>query len=249
VTSHADARRLRRHADALLVGSTLMRSDDLGRAVREVVYGVNKVCGLTRPGDAAAAERAGATHGGLIFAPDSPRRIEDERAEAVRAAASLAWVGVFVDEAPAEVARRAHALRLAAVQLHGAESAAYVAALRPLLPAGCEIWKGTRVEAPPPPLAATGADRLVLDSRSAAGRAAAGPTFDWGVLDSYPDLPRCLVAGGLTPANAGAAAALGAYGLDVSAGVEERPGIKSEALVAAFLAARRGRGRGAEERP
>ena len=243
IAGHEDARRLRRHADALLVGSTLMRSEDLSRAARELIHGVNKICGLTRPGDAAAAERAGATHGGMIFAPGSPRRVAPERAQEVRAAADLAWVGVFVDEAPSAVASLAHALRLSAVQLHGAEDADYVAALRPLLPAGCEVWKAVAVREPPPPLAATGADRLVLDSRPAAGRERAGGVFDWALLAGYGDLGRCLVAGGLSPANAAAAAGLGAWGLDVSAGVEQRPGAKSAALVEAFLAARRGTGR------
>jgi indole-3-glycerol phosphate synthase / phosphoribosylanthranilate isomerase len=244
LATHADVRRLRPHADAFLVGSALMRAPDLGRATRELIYGVTKICGLTRPADAAAAERAGATHGGLVFAGGSPRRVSPEQALAVRAAADLAWVGVFVDQDPGEVAALAALLRLAAVQLHGGESAAYVAALRPLLPAGCEVWKAVQVQSPPPPLAATGADRLLLDSRPAAGRGGAGSPFDWALLAGYADLGACLVAGGLTPATAAAAADLGAFGLDVSAGVEERPGIKSEPLVAAFLAARRGRGRG-----
>lgn len=244
LASHADVRRLRPCADAFLVGSALMRAPDLSRAARELIYGVTKICGLTRPADAALAERAGATHGGLVFAADSPRRVSPEAALAVRAAAGLAWVGVFVNQEPAEIGALAHRLALAAVQLHGDESAAYVAALRPSLPAGCEVWKGVSVQAPPPPLAATGADRLLLDSRPAAARTGAGAPFDWGLLAGYADLPRCLIAGGLTPGNAAAAAGLGAFGLDVSAGVEERPGIKSEHLVAAFLAARRGQGRG-----
>jgi indole-3-glycerol phosphate synthase/phosphoribosylanthranilate isomerase len=246
VATHQDARRLRAHADALLVGSALMRSPDLSAAARELIYGVNKICGLTRPDDAAAAERAGATHGGLVFAPGSPRRITPERARTVRDAAHLRWVGVFADQPGAEVAETADRLRLWAVQLHGAEDQAYVAELRPLLPAGCEVWKGTRVEGAPPPLAATGADRLVLDSRPAAGRRGMGPTLDWQALSRYPDLSRCLLAGGLTPGNAAAAADVGAYGLDVSAGVEERAGAKSVSLVTAFLAARRGGGRPAE---
>lgn len=246
ITSHQDVRRLRRHADVFLVGSALMRAADLGRATRALIYGVNKICGLTRPEDALVAERAGATHGGLVFAPGSPRRVSREQALAVRAAGALEWVGVFVDQRADEVAGLANLLRLSAVQLHGAESAAYVASLRPLLPPGCEVWKGVHVRTPPPALATTGADRLLLDSRPAAGRGGRGATFDWALLAGSPDLSACLIAGGLTPANAGAAAELGPFGLDVSAGVEQRPGIKSEPLVTAFLAARRGRGRSAE---
>lgn len=246
IVSHRDVRRLRRHADAFLVGSALMRAPDIGRATRELVFGVTKVCGLTRPEDAAAAETAGATHGGLVFAASSPRSVTAPRARAVREAASLAWVGVFVDEAPETVALRAHDLDLHAVQLHGDESPDYAARLRPLLPSACEIWKAVRIQGPPPPLESTGADRLVLDSRPAAREPGPGAAFDWTLLGGSRDLARCLVAGGLGPANAAAAASLGAHGLDVSAGVEEAPGRKSAALMTAFLAARRGSGRSAD---
>jgi len=249
LASHRDVERLRPHADAFLVGSALMRAPDLGRAARELVHGVTKVCGLTRPADAVAAERAGATHGGLVFAPGSPRRVVPEQAAELVAAANLDWVGVFVDQPVGDLGGLAHRLGLSAVQLHGGETAAYVAALRPLLPARCEVWKAVHVEGPPPPLAASGADRLVLDSRTARDRAHPGTPFDWTLLAGYPDLGVCLVAGGLTPRNAAAAGSLGAFGLDVSTGVEERPGVKSEALVTAFLAARRGRGRRAEQIP
>lgn len=46
-----------------------MAHDDLNAAVRRVLLGENKVCGLTRAQDAKAACDAGAIYGGLILCP------------------------------------------------------------------------------------------------------------------------------------------------------------------------------------
>ncbi|MBM4394139.1 MAG: bifunctional indole-3-glycerol-phosphate synthase TrpC/phosphoribosylanthranilate isomerase TrpF [Deltaproteobacteria bacterium] len=242
VRDRADVRDLRPLADAFLVGTSLMTRPDLGRAVRELVFGRAKVCGLTRPDDAAAAFRSGATHGGLVLAP-SPRRLTPDRAREVRdGAPGLAWVGVFVDEEAGAVAEAARSLDLAAVQLHGREDEAYVSALRPLLPAGCEVWKVVRVGDAPPDLAACGADRVLLDTADAALAGGTGRAFDWSLVPAA-GRNRIVLAGGLSPANAATADALGCWALDVSSGVEAAPGIKDGARIAAFFGVLRGNGR------
>jgi indole-3-glycerol phosphate synthase/phosphoribosylanthranilate isomerase len=243
IGSHTEARDLRGAVDGFLVGTSLMRAPDLPRAVSALVHGEVKVCGLTRPQDAAAAWQAGAVFGGLVFAPESPRRVTEDEARAVRDAASLAWVGVFVNESPACIADLAQRLGLHAVQLHGEESAAAVRALRPLLPPGCAIWKALRVRDCVPLVDETGADRLLLDTWQPDRRGGTGERFDWGILHSHPDKHRLILSGGLTPESAGDADALGVAALDVNSGVEERPGIKSPARLAAFFAALRGPGR------
>ncbi len=244
IASHRDVVRLRGLVDAFLVGTALMRAPDLSRAVRELIYGVTKVCGLTRATDARAAAAAGATHGGLVFAEESPRRVSLVEARVVQRDVDLAWVGVFVNEDGTTVAHHARELGLAAVQLHGEETVEYVAALRPQLPGGCEVWKSARVQdAPPPPIAESGADRLLIEGDGPGPRGGSRRSFDWRVLAGYADAARCLVAGGLAPDNVGEADRLLVWGLDVSSGVEERPGVKSAARLAAFLATRRGQGR------
>src|SRR5262249_39832825 len=127
--SHEDIAAASPFADAFLVGSALMGAEDLDAAVRELVYGRTKGCGLTRGEDAAAAARAGATHGGLIFAERSPRRVSLDTAGEVRHAAPLSWVGVFADQDTEQIAAAARGLELAAVQLHGAEPPERVAAV------------------------------------------------------------------------------------------------------------------------
>ena len=236
VFTHQDLHRLRDLVDAFLVGTSLVVRDDVPRAVRELIAGRFKVCGLTRPEDAAAAWKAGATWGGLIFAPESPRCVDLETANRVRAAAPLNWVGVFVNADPDEIARTARELGLAAVQLHGEESAEAVRALD----VPCEVWKAVRVQDRVPTLAETGADRLSLDAFSPEARGGTGKRFDWRLPAEHPERERLVLGGGLDPDNVAEADALGVWALDVNSGVEEAPGIKSPAKLEALLAALRG---------
>lgn len=61
-------------ADAVLVGSTLMRASDPASKLRELLSRpLVKVCGLTREEDVAAAAEAGADLAGFILVPESPR--------------------------------------------------------------------------------------------------------------------------------------------------------------------------------
>jgi indole-3-glycerol phosphate synthase / phosphoribosylanthranilate isomerase len=64
-------------ADAILVGSALMRAADPGTKLRELLARpLVKVCGLTREEDVAAAAEAGADLAGFILAAESPRRAD-----------------------------------------------------------------------------------------------------------------------------------------------------------------------------
>jgi indole-3-glycerol phosphate synthase/phosphoribosylanthranilate isomerase len=64
-------------ADAVLVGSTLMRAADPAAKLEELLgRPLVKVCGLTRQEDADVAAEAGADLAGFILAKESPRRAE-----------------------------------------------------------------------------------------------------------------------------------------------------------------------------
>ncbi|MFU8802257.1 MAG: bifunctional indole-3-glycerol-phosphate synthase TrpC/phosphoribosylanthranilate isomerase TrpF [Bradymonadaceae bacterium] len=243
IGSHRDVVELRPHADAFLVGTTLMRAENIDRAVRELVFGSVKVCGLTRPEDALAAWQAGATLGGLIFATESPRAVTVEQARAIRSAAPLDFVGVFVNENVARVAEPADVLSLAAVQLHGEEGEDYVAELRQALPATTQIWQVHRVDESVPSVGSTGADRLLLDTFSAEKRGGTGHSFDWSLLGERGQLDRFVLSGGLAPENAARADRVGVGMLDVNSGVESAPGIKDTRRLDQFFAALRGNGR------
>lgn len=239
---HHQVKDLSHYANGFLVGSSLMSQPDVAAACRALILGQNKVCGLTRAQDAAAACQAGALFGGLIFVEKSPRHVTTEQARLVMAGAPLQYVGVFQNAPLQAVADTARELNLAAVQLHGQEDADYLQALRPLLPEGCLIWKALAVSDHFPqaqyqalsPLA----DRLLLDSKVAGQCGGTGQAFDWQLLDKL-DKSQLMLAGGLTPENAAQAAALGCQGLDFNSGVESAPGLKdADKLQRAFAALR-----------
>ena len=239
IGSPADVRRLAPIVDGFLVGSAPMASADPEMTTRALIFGPTKVCGLTSPDDAAAAWELGATHGGLVFAADSPRAVTVAAARPIRAAAGLRWTGVFVNEPASRVAAIANDLGLQAVQLHGDEDTSYAVQLRAKLSPETEIWKAVPVGSVAPPPTDRAFDRRLLDRADPGRRGGTGRTFDWGLLAGLADPDHCILSGGLTPANAAAAAATGISFLDVSSGVERAPGRKDYPTMARFFAARR----------
>ncbi|MBO1520041.1 bifunctional indole-3-glycerol-phosphate synthase TrpC/phosphoribosylanthranilate isomerase TrpF [Oceanisphaera pacifica] len=238
INHHAQVQALSAHADGFLVGSSLMAQHDIELAVRKLILGANKVCGLTRAQDAAAVYHAGAVHGGLIFVSKSPRCISAQQARAIMAAAPLEYVGVFQNHAIAEVSATANELGLHAVQLHGDEDDAYIGTLKQQLAEGIAVWKAIPVSEQLPNLP-KGADRLLFDTQAAGQSGGTGQTFDWTLLNDI-DNSQAMLAGGLTPENAQEAAAKGCVGLDFNSGVESAPGIKDASkLTAAFTTLRR----------
>ena len=246
ISSRSDIERLARRVDAFLVGSSLMRAEDPCLAARALAVGRVKVCGLTNPEDAEMAAAHGASFAGLVMVPETPRALDLRRAEPVAAAAAAAGlrvVGVFRNEKLMQVAQGASALGLDAIQLHGSEDAAYIRALRRLLPERTEIWAlGAVADEVPPPR--PGSDRTLFDTSVGGRSGGTGVAFDWSRVKGRPELDRGILAGGLTPANARAAAAVGAFALDVSSGVEAAPGRKDAGRMQAFFGALRAAKRG-----
>jgi indole-3-glycerol phosphate synthase/phosphoribosylanthranilate isomerase len=242
IATHADVERLAPLVDGFLVGSSLMAEADIAGAARRLVFGRVKVCGLTREDDIAVAHAMGASFGGLIFVPESPRNVSEDRAALLAACAAergLPMVGVFRNAAAGDVSGRAERLGLAAVQLHGEEDEAYVAELRRHLPDGCEIWGAMMIQPGDSDRGDGRGDRTLFDTKAGGRSGGTGLTFDWDQVRGRPDLGRGLIAGGLSPDNAAAAAQLGAWALDVNSGVEDSPGVKSSARLTALFEALR----------
>jgi indole-3-glycerol phosphate synthase/phosphoribosylanthranilate isomerase len=84
-----------------------------------------------------------------------------------------------------------------------------------------------------------GGDRLLFDNASGGS----GRSFDWSLVDSHPELPRAIVAGGIGPSNATAARRLGAYAIDIGSAVDLYPGRKSPERIAELFQAIRPRSR------
>src|SRR5579864_4475147 len=82
-------------ADAILVGSTLMRAQDPGAKLAELIARpLVKVCGLTQQHDVDAAVEAGADLLGFVLARESPCRAD----ELLDAPETVLLVAVFVGE-------------------------------------------------------------------------------------------------------------------------------------------------------
>lgn len=236
--------------NGFLVGSSLTSQPDMDMACRRLVYGENKVCGLTRRADAEAAAEAGATHGGMIFVPSSKRCISIKHASQVRKGVRLKFVGVFADAPADQVLNIQKELGLSAIQLHGNESPEYVQEIKNALPHWAEVWKavpGTDSAAVAKNMKSYGnADRYLVDAKDSSGFGGTGKTFDWTMLkDAWKASgvenarQKTMLAGGLNPMNAARAAALGCGGLDFNSGLEDAPGKKNkDALCSAFAALR-----------
>lgn len=230
INTYAQVRELSHFANGFLIGSALMSHDDLDAAVKRVLLGENKVCGLTRAEDARAAHEAGAIYGGLIFVASSPRAVSDEQAQAVMQGAPLQYVGVFRNAPVEDVVAKAQALALSAVQLHGSEDQAYIDALRAVLPAQTQIWKALSVSDTLPARNLQQVDKYLFDN----GQGGSGQSFDWSLLAGEP-LDNVLLAGGLSADNCVQAAKTGCAGLDFNSGVESEPGIKDASKLASVF--------------
>lgn len=230
INRYSQVRDLSHFANGFLIGSALMSEDDLSAAIRRVILGDNKVCGLTREEDARIAHEAGAIYGGLIFAEGSPRQVDVEQARLVMAGAPLKYVGVFRNNTVSDIVTYADALNLQAVQLHGDEDQAFVAALRAELPETVKIWKAFSIKESLPARDWPHIDRYVLDN----GNGGSGKRFDWSLLQGE-SLNNVLLAGGLGADNCVEAAQLGCAGLDFNSGVESAPGIKDASKIASVF--------------
>lgn len=207
-----------------------------------------KICGLRRPEDVEAVNRALPEYAGFVFAPGR-RRVSAEEAARLRRDLDprVAAVGVFVDEDPAVIAGLLGARIIAVAQLHGREDAGYIRLLRERC--GCPIIKAVRVgEAPPAldglPAPPTGPDYPLFDAAPAGGPpGGSGRTFDWSLLHGCRGRPFFL-AGGLTSANvAEAIRRLSPFAVDASSGVEtdgQKDAGKIREFVGAVRACRHG---------
>ncbi|HYO09823.1 MAG TPA: phosphoribosylanthranilate isomerase [Tepidisphaeraceae bacterium] len=210
-----------------------------------------KICGVTRPEDAATAARAGADAIGMIFYPPAPRNISPERARAIIEALPpfVTPVGVFVDASPEEILDQAAVLGLRTVQLNGAEPPADVAEME-----GLQVIKAIRVSRAT--LAtelntwrtaiARGLPNLIglVMEPTTEQAGGSGVANDWPAIaeainaGAFEGLPALIAAGGLRAETvADVVTRIRPWAVDVSSGVEASLGAKSPEKIEAFVRA------------
>jgi phosphoribosylanthranilate isomerase len=210
-----------------------------------------KICGITNLEDALTAVDAGANALGFVFYEGSPRKAEiGTTREIIRQVPeNVEKVGVFVDHEPEEVRAIVSQTGLTMAQLHGkqvldrvwnaglpVEQSIGVRKVIPVIPGDSLKDRGVAIS--------EGAQdkvfALLLDAQSSGSMGGTGSTFDWrgtrAMVQVISLKLAVIVAGGLNPSNiAEAIRLLQPFGVDVSSGVEARPGKKDPAKISAFI--------------
>jgi phosphoribosylanthranilate isomerase len=207
-----------------------------------------KICGLRTEAALAAALDGGADYVGLVFFPPSPRHLSPETAKPLAAIARgrARIVALMVDPDDALIDRVVTAVEPDLLQLHGEESPERVAEVRRRW--ARPVMKAVKVETARDAEVAIQyrgiADLILFDARAPKGSPLPGGNglpFDWLALAGVKDQVDYMLSGGLTPDNvAEAIKVTGAAIVDVSSGVEVRPGEKSPELIRRFLRSAKG---------
>jgi phosphoribosylanthranilate isomerase len=204
-----------------------------------------KICGINSPEALAAAGKGGARFVGFVFYPRSPRAVTagEAAALAVRVPSGVSKVGLFVDPDDDQLAATLARVALDLLQLQGSEPPGRVAQIRDRF--GLPIMKAIKVATAEDLAGAEDylgvVDRLLFDAKAPATMKNALPggnavAFDWRLLAGRSWTRPWMLSGGLDAGNLAEAVGIsGARAVDVSSGVEARPGVKSPEKIAAFL--------------
>lgn len=187
-----------------------------------------KICGITTPEAVAAALAARVDAIGFVFA-DSPRQLTLEDAMALAAPARGLARCVAVTRQPSQ----RHLDDILAVFRPDVLQTDAEDLKRLRLPKQLEllpVFRGS--DAPQRKLPS----RLLFEGLTSGS----GTLCDWTAAQRLARRTQLVLAGGLNADNVGSAInAVRPFGVDVSSGVEERPGVKSPAEIARFAAAAR----------
>ncbi len=194
-----------------------------------------KICGLRNVEDACYAASLGVDALGLVFYPPSPRHVSLEQAQAIVAALPpfVSVVALLVNPEREQLETLLASLSVDVLQFHGDEDEVFCRSFaRPYVKAlavdgGHDLQ--ARMQSYP------SAQGFLLDTSHPDLRGGTGQCFDWSLFPRTSSRP-LILAGGLRPDNvAQAIHRLKPYAVDVSGGVESSRGVKSQALMRAFV--------------
>jgi len=194
-----------------------------------------KICGIRRLEDAIVAAESGADALGFVFYRKSLRFISPSSGWKIikRLPPLISPVGVFVNPSQEELKRAIEISGIKVIQLHGDENPELIEGLKiPVIKAiriekkiderKLRMWKG--------------ASAFLIEGKSEKGYGGTGIQFDYKVVKPFTKNYRIIIAGGLNPSNVSTVVkTLKPYGVDVSSGVEESPGVKSHKLIKEFI--------------
>ena len=201
-----------------------------------------KICGLNSPDAVRAA--AEADFAGFVFYPPSPRHVTPAAAAelATKLPHEVKRVALTVDADDATLRHILTEFRPDLIQLHGKESPERVTAIKHTF--GLPVMKAIPVHEATDLRAAESyrgvADWLIFDAtppvRPGALPGGNAASFDWSLLTGKTFGGPWMLSGGLTATNVGPAVRRsGAGTVDVSSGVENRPGEKNVLKIKEFI--------------
>ena len=202
-----------------------------------------KICGIRNIHDALYACNRGADALGFIAWPGSKRYIGPDECREIIKTVNLRYpavkkVGVFVNADLDEILSYVK-VGIDVVQLHGSESAEEVNKIRAGLSAAkpdIEIWKaaGLKNKTEVDILSEYKVDRILVDTHKAGEYGGTGEVANWALAGYAVESLQVpvILAGGLTWSNVkDAVQSVEPFGVDLSSGVEESPGVKDHKLI------------------
>mgnify|MGYP001032086677 CR=1 FL=1 len=202
-----------------------------------------KICGVTREEDLCAAVQAGADAVGFVVGVnESPRNLSlgETRKLIRRLPKNVDSVAVTIFNGLERIVEISQKLAPSFMQLHGM-APSVVGMVKQAADTKIILAVDSRAPVTPDNLVTHSAsiDALLVDTCGPGGLGGTGCTHDWSlsrkIRDAIYPVPMIL-AGGLTPENVShAIRAVRPYGVDVSTGVEARPGVKDPVKISEFV--------------
>lgn len=200
-----------------------------------------KICGITNSSDAITVADSGVDAIGFILWDKSKRFVDTETAVSIvnEVLGRVETVGVFVDEDIDVVNQVAQEIGLDYVQLHGTETVEYAEQVNAKVIKAIRVKGRADIDLIEDFIGV--AEMVLLDSFSESGQGGTGEVFDWSLaisaVEMFGDIP-IILSGGLNSDNINdALSKVKPYGVDVSSGVEESPGVKDLEKVEKFMTA------------
>lgn len=215
-----------------LIGSSLTSDKDVVFKANSMLYGLNKVCGLTTRQAVEAVAKNHASIGGLIFVPGTPRYVDEAKAKSFvdEFKDELKFAGVFVNADVDTMVNTARKVGLSYLQLHGTESIDTIRAIRAKLPE-IKIIKAFNISTVEDFIKVKDyeehCDLMILDSSNPGS----GKSFDWGTIPADLNKQKILLSGGIGLDNVEKALSYGFAGLDMNSKLEKEKGIKDVELI------------------
>lgn len=198
-----------------------------------------KICGLTSLEDARFVSGALAHYMGFIFYDKSPRCIDPAKAGAI-----INWiegpecVGVFVNQPLDDVNMIARQTGVDLVQLHGSESVEYCSLVDKAVIKAIHVSDESNAESLEKKISPyrEKVDYLLFDTKIEGKWGGTGQSFNWDILNKISGGIPFFLSGGLNAGNIRSACeTVHPYAVDLSSGLESKPGVKSFEKIEEFM--------------